>query len=101
MLNTRGVTADAEGTAASELGVQGAGHQRSPMGTYLLSNPSRCFNSFRMQPENFIRSHTILTSKYGLESRMKIDYVEVLGMFLWACGTNQYQRQMEERFERG
>jgi hypothetical protein len=67
----------------------------------LLSNPSRCFKTFRMRPENFIRLHTILTSKYGLESGNKIDYVEALGMFLWACETNQYQRQMEERFGRG
>jgi hypothetical protein len=67
----------------------------------LLSNPSRFFNSFRMQPGNFIRLHTILTSKYGLESHKKIDFVEALGMFLWACGINQCQRQMEERFVRG
>jgi hypothetical protein len=55
----------------------------------LLSNPSRCFTSFRMRPEDFIRLHTILTSKYCLESRKKIDSIEALGMFLWACGTNQ------------
>jgi hypothetical protein len=67
----------------------------------LLSNPSRCFKSFRMRPENFVRLHTILTAKYGLESHKKIDSVEALGMFLWACGTNQCQRQMEERFQRG
>jgi hypothetical protein len=54
-----------------------------------------------MRPENFERLHTLLSKWYGLASTRDIDLVEALAMFLWACGTNQCQRQMHERFQRG
>jgi hypothetical protein len=62
----------------------------------LLGDRSRCFDSFHMWRENFIRLHTILSSWYGLKSTRKIDFIEALAMFLWACGTAQSQRQMHE-----
>jgi hypothetical protein len=49
-----------------------------------------------MQPENFERLHYILSNGYGLASNREIDSKEALGMFLWACGTGQPQRQMVE-----
>jgi hypothetical protein len=54
-----------------------------------------------MRPENFEKLHTILSRWYGLASTREIDSAEALAMFLWACGTNQCQRQMHERFRRG
>lgn len=67
----------------------------------LLHDRSRRFDSLRMRPENFERLHTILSRWYGLASTREIYSIEALAMFLWACGTNQCQRQMHERFRRG
>lgn len=67
----------------------------------VLQNQHRCYNNFRMLPENFERLHSLLTTWYGLSSTRNIDSREALGLFLWACGTNQCQRQMNERFMRG
>ena len=47
----------------------------------LLRDRSRCFDNFRMQPENFQRLHYILSSCYGLASTREIDSIEALGMF--------------------
>ena len=54
-----------------------------------------------MEPENFRRLHYILCNGYGLASTRELDSWEALGMFLWACGIEQLQRQMKERFRRG
>ena len=54
-----------------------------------------------MQLKNFRRLHYILSNGYGLASTREIDSVEALGMFLWACGHRESQRQMAERFRRG
>jgi len=67
----------------------------------LLSDDSRCFESCRMRLENLIRLHNILRDCYGLKGSREIESIEALAMFLWACGTNQCQRQMHERFRRG
>ena len=67
----------------------------------LLSDASRCFESCRMRPKNLIRLHNILRDCYGLKGSRELESIEALAMFLWACGTNQCQRQMHERFRRG
>ena len=67
----------------------------------LLLDAGRCFDSYRMQPENLIRLHNILRDCYGLKGSRELESIEALAMFLWACGTNQCQRQMYERFRRG
>ena len=67
----------------------------------LLANRRRCFVNFHKQPENFQRLHAILSRGYGLASTREAESIEALGMFLWAAGTAQSQRQMHERFRRG
>ena len=67
----------------------------------LLSDVGRCFENCRMWPESLVRLHSILTDSYGLTSSRELELIEALAMFLWACGTNQCQRQMHERFGRG
>jgi len=54
-----------------------------------------------MRPENLVRLHSILCDSYGLKGSRELESIEALTMFLWACGTNQCQRQMHERFGRG
>ena len=54
-----------------------------------------------MRPENLVRLHSILRDSYGLTCSRELESIEALAMFLWACGTNQCQRQMHERFGRG
>ena len=54
-----------------------------------------------MRPKNLIRLHNILRDCYGLKGSRELESIEALAMFLWACGTNQCQRQMHERFRRG
>ena len=54
-----------------------------------------------MRPENLVRLHSILRDSYGLTGSRELESIEALAMFLWACGTNQCQRQMHERFGRG
>ena len=48
-----------------------------------------------------VRLHSILCDSYGLKGSRELESIEALAMFLWACGTNQCQRQMHERFRRG
>ena len=67
----------------------------------LLSDAGRCFENCRMRPENLVRLHSILCDSYGLKGSRELESIEALTMFLWACGTNQCQRQMHERFGRG
>jgi len=67
----------------------------------LLANRRRCFVNFHKQPENFQRLHAILSRGFGLASTREAESIEALGMFLWAAGTAQSQRQMHERFRRG
>ena len=67
----------------------------------LLHDHSRCFDNFRMELETFRCLHYILCNGYGLASTRELDSWEALGMYLWACGIGQSQRQMKERFQRG
>ena len=67
----------------------------------LLSDAGRCYENCRMRPENLVRLHSILRDTYGLKGSRELESIEALAMFLWACGTNQCQRQMHERFRRG
>ena len=67
----------------------------------LFSDDGCCFENCRMRPESLVRLHSILTDSYGLTGSRELESIEALAMFLWACGTNQCQRQMHERFGRG
>ena len=55
----------------------------------LLSDAGRCFENYRMRPENLVRLHSILCDSYGLKGSRELESIEALAMFLWACGTNQ------------
>ena len=54
-----------------------------------------------MQPKNLVRLHSILHDSYELKGSRELESIEALAIFLWACGINQCQRQMHERFGRG
>lgn len=65
-----------------------------------LSNSKKCYKNFRLYPAAFHNLHTILVNNHGLRSTNQYESIEALGMFLWACGTRQCQRQMSEIFHR-
>lgn len=67
--------------------------------TLKLSKPSECYKNFRMTPRAFHALHSTL-KQYGLHSTREVNSKEVLGMFLWTCGTAQSQSQICERFRR-
>lgn len=68
--------------------------------TLNLANSKKCFTNFRLHPQAFHSLHATLVASHGLKSSKECDSIEILGMFLWACGTRQSQRQMSERFGR-
>jgi hypothetical protein len=41
-----------------------------------------------------------LVRYHGLRSTQEVESCEALGMFLWACGSQQATRQIRARFER-
>ncbi|KAL6594347.1 hypothetical protein ACP70R_048540 [Stipagrostis hirtigluma subsp. patula] len=65
-----------------------------------LADSKKCYSNFRLHPSAFHLLHNILVAHHGLRSTHQCDSIEALGMFLWACGTRQCQRQMAERFGR-
>jgi hypothetical protein len=60
----------------------------------------RCHDNFRMTPDSFRELHDTLVRYHGLRSTQEVESCEALGMFLWACGTQQATRQIRDRFER-
>lgn len=65
-----------------------------------LANGNKCYLNFRLRPASFDLLHKTLVNNHGLKSTRQCDSIEALGMFLWACGTRQCQRQMSDRFGR-
>ncbi|KAL6657379.1 hypothetical protein ACP70R_005159 [Stipagrostis hirtigluma subsp. patula] len=65
-----------------------------------LSDSKKCYANFRLRPAAFHLLHRTLVANHGLKSTSQYDSIEALGMFLWACGTRQCQRQMADRFGR-
>jgi hypothetical protein len=57
-------------------------------------------DNFRMTLDYFIELHDSLVRYHGLRSTQEVESCEELGMFLWACGTQQATRQIRDRFER-
>jgi hypothetical protein len=47
-----------------------------------------------MTPDSFIELHATLVRYHGLRSTQEVESCEALGMFLWACGTQQATRQI-------
>ena len=63
-----------------------------------LSNDKRCFDNFRMYPDAFNRLHWEIVNCHGLPLCFdNFDSMEALGLFLWACGTRQSQKQVSYR----
>jgi hypothetical protein len=60
----------------------------------------RCHDNFRMTPDSFRELLDTLVRYHGLKSTQEVESCEALGMFLWACGTQQATRQIRDRFER-
>jgi hypothetical protein len=60
----------------------------------------KCHDNFRMTPDSFIELHDTLVRYHGLRSTQEVESREALGMFLWACGTQQATRQIRDIFER-
>ncbi|WVZ86855.1 hypothetical protein U9M48_033576 [Paspalum notatum var. saurae] len=65
-----------------------------------LHDSDRCYNNFRMQPDAFLQLHQLLVTNHGLQSTQQFESIEALAMFLWACGSGQSFRQIQDRFER-
>uniref|UniRef100_A0A0A9F3Z5 Uncharacterized protein n=1 Tax=Arundo donax TaxID=35708 RepID=A0A0A9F3Z5_ARUDO len=65
-----------------------------------LANSKKCYANFRLHPAAFNLLHRTLVANHGLKSTWQCDSIEALGMFLWACGTRQSQRQVADRFGR-
>ncbi|XP_004964755.1 protein ALP1-like isoform X1 [Setaria italica] len=68
--------------------------------TETLSNPTSCYNMFRMSCPLFNQLHDLLVDSYGLRATRDMSTVEALGMFLWILGAPQSLRQVEDRFVR-
>ena len=49
----------------------------------------RCQDKFCMPPDSFRELHDTLVRYHGLRSTQEVESCEALGMFLWACGTEQ------------
>jgi hypothetical protein len=60
----------------------------------------KCHDNFCMTPDSFRELHDTLVRYHGLRSTQEVESCEALGMFLWACGTQQATRQIRDRFER-
>ena len=54
-----------------------------------LSDPTECYEMFRMSRPLFDRLHDLLVSSYGLASSSKMTSIEALAMFLWTVGAPQ------------
>ncbi|WVZ99148.1 hypothetical protein U9M48_044488 [Paspalum notatum var. saurae] len=65
-----------------------------------LQKEQKCYDNFRMQPDDFLHLNDILVRYHGLQSTQEFDSLEGLGMFLWACATGQPLRQIKDRFDR-
>jgi hypothetical protein len=65
-----------------------------------LSDPTDCYEMFRMSRPLFDRLHDLLVSSYGLTSSGKMASTEALGMFLWTVGVPQSFVQVKNRFKR-
>ncbi|WVZ88353.1 hypothetical protein U9M48_034884, partial [Paspalum notatum var. saurae] len=65
-----------------------------------LHDSAKCYKNFCMKPAAFMQLHQLLVTNYGLQSTRQFDTVEALAMFLWARGTGQSCRQIQDRFER-
>ncbi|KAL6596004.1 hypothetical protein ACP70R_047368 [Stipagrostis hirtigluma subsp. patula] len=65
-----------------------------------LADSKKCYENFCLSPAAFHLLHDTLVAHHGLKSTRYCDSIEALGMFLWACGTRQCQRQMADRFGR-
>ncbi|WVZ50818.1 hypothetical protein U9M48_002040, partial [Paspalum notatum var. saurae] len=63
-----------------------------------IADSKKCYDNFRLHPLAFRSLHDTLVEKHGLKSTRQCDSIEALGMFLWACGTRQCQRQICARF---
>jgi hypothetical protein len=59
-----------------------------------------CHDNFCMTPDSFIELHDSLVRYHGLRSTQEVESCEALGMFLWACGTQQATRQIRDIFKR-
>jgi hypothetical protein len=60
----------------------------------------KCHDNFRMTPDSFIELHDTLVRYHMLSPTQEVESCESLGMFLWACGTQQATHQIRDRFER-
>jgi hypothetical protein len=60
----------------------------------------KCHDNFRMTPDSFRELHDTLVRYHGLRATQEVESCEALGMFLWACGTQQATRQIRDIFER-
>lgn len=60
----------------------------------------RCYDNFRIYPDVFLQLHDILVNNHGLQSSQGVESIEALGMFVWACATQQASCQIRDRFER-
>jgi hypothetical protein len=60
----------------------------------------KCEDNFRMTSNAFIELHDTLVRYHWLRSTQEVESCEALGMFLWACGTQQVSRQIRDKFER-
>ena len=65
-----------------------------------LQKEQKCYDNFRMQPDDFLHLNDILVRYHGLQSTQEFDSLEGLGMFLWACATGQPLRQIKDLFDR-
>jgi hypothetical protein len=55
-------------------------------GMTTLSDPTECYEMFRMSQPLFDRLYDLLVSSSGLTSSEKMVSIEALGMFLWIVG---------------
>ncbi|XP_072148926.1 protein ALP1-like [Setaria viridis] len=65
-----------------------------------LSNPTSCYNMFRMSCTLFHQLHDLLVESYGLRGTRRMSTMEALAMFLWINGAPQSLRQVADRFVR-
>jgi hypothetical protein len=65
-----------------------------------LRDMRKCYDNFRMYPDAFVELHDYLVRYHGLVSTQEVESIEALGMFIWACGTQQATRQIGDRFGR-
>jgi hypothetical protein len=55
----------------------------------------KCHDNFRMTPDSCIELHDTLVRYHGLRSTQEVEPCEVIGMFLWACGTHKRHAKLE------